>query len=393
MTVTDRPTLDGHRPAGRDLGPPRPPRPVRPAAGRGARGLAPRADDTGFWAVTKHADVVAVSRDSATYSSELGGAFIPTQDEEALSSLRLTILMMDPPKHHRYRRLVSRGLHAPDDRQPGRGDRSPRRPGRRRGLREGRGRVRRGDRGPGPGPDDLRDDRPGEVELAPDVRAEQPAHRLPGRPRLPGRGPDDGLDGGLRPLRRGGRRPSPEPPRRPHDRPGRGRGRRRAPDRPRAQPLLHHPDRGRQRDHPEPDQPLAAGHHRPPRPGPAPAGRPVPVGHGDRRDAPLGQLDPQLPAHGHEGHRAAGRAHRRGRQGRRLLRLGQPGRGRLRRQPHLRRRAHAQRARDLRRRRRALLPRRQPGPGRDQGDHAPGRRAPARHRARPGPTPACTPTS
>jgi cholest-4-en-3-one 26-monooxygenase len=70
----------------------------------------PEPDDTGFWAVTKHADVVAVSRDSATYSSELGGAFIPTQDEEALLSLRLTILMMDPPKHHRYRRLVSRGF-------------------------------------------------------------------------------------------------------------------------------------------------------------------------------------------------------------------------------------------------------------------------------------------
>ena len=70
----------------------------------------PEPGDTGFWAVTKHADVVAVSRDSATYSSELGGAFIPTQDEEALLSLRLTILMMDPPKHHRYRRLVSRGF-------------------------------------------------------------------------------------------------------------------------------------------------------------------------------------------------------------------------------------------------------------------------------------------
>ena len=70
----------------------------------------PEPGDTGFWAVTRHADVVAVSRDSATYSSELGGAFIPTQDEEALVTLRLTILMMDPPKHHRYRRLVSRGF-------------------------------------------------------------------------------------------------------------------------------------------------------------------------------------------------------------------------------------------------------------------------------------------
>jgi cholest-4-en-3-one 26-monooxygenase len=66
--------------------------------------------DTGFWALTKHADVRAVSHDSATFSSELGGTFIPTADEEALASLRLTILNMDPPKHHRYRRLVSKGF-------------------------------------------------------------------------------------------------------------------------------------------------------------------------------------------------------------------------------------------------------------------------------------------
>ena len=50
---------------------------------------------------------------------------------------------------------------------------------------------------------------------------------------------------------------------------------------------------------------------------------------------------------------------------------------------HLRRGPHAQRPRHLRRRRRALLPRRQPRPGRDQGDHAPDRRAPARPRASP----------
>ncbi len=70
----------------------------------------PEVDDTGFWALTKYEDVKAVSHDSGTFSSELGGAFIPTADEEALASLRLTILMMDPPKHFRYRRLVSKGF-------------------------------------------------------------------------------------------------------------------------------------------------------------------------------------------------------------------------------------------------------------------------------------------
>jgi cholest-4-en-3-one 26-monooxygenase len=70
----------------------------------------PEPGDTGFWAVTKHADVRTISHDCATYSSERGGTFIPTSDEEALASLRLTILNMDPPRHNRYRRLVSKGF-------------------------------------------------------------------------------------------------------------------------------------------------------------------------------------------------------------------------------------------------------------------------------------------
>jgi cholest-4-en-3-one 26-monooxygenase len=70
----------------------------------------PEPGGRGFWAVTKHADVRAVSRDSATFSSALGATFIPDQDEEVLAQLRLTILNMDPPKHVRYRRLVSKGF-------------------------------------------------------------------------------------------------------------------------------------------------------------------------------------------------------------------------------------------------------------------------------------------
>jgi cholest-4-en-3-one 26-monooxygenase len=70
----------------------------------------PEPDGPGFWAVMRHADVRTVSRDPATYSSELGSTFIDTQTDEALAQLRLTILNMDPPKHNRYRRLVSRGF-------------------------------------------------------------------------------------------------------------------------------------------------------------------------------------------------------------------------------------------------------------------------------------------
>ncbi|MDQ2678710.1 MAG: cytochrome P450 [Actinomycetota bacterium] len=70
----------------------------------------PEPNGSGFWAITKHDDVRHVSRDTETFSSELGSTFIPDQDEEALAQIRLTILNMDPPKHQRYRRLVSRGF-------------------------------------------------------------------------------------------------------------------------------------------------------------------------------------------------------------------------------------------------------------------------------------------
>jgi cholest-4-en-3-one 26-monooxygenase len=70
----------------------------------------PEPDGPGFWAVTKHADVRTVSHDWETYSSELGATFIPTQDEEVLAQLRLSILNMDPPLHNRARRLVSKAF-------------------------------------------------------------------------------------------------------------------------------------------------------------------------------------------------------------------------------------------------------------------------------------------
>lgn len=70
----------------------------------------PEPEGPGFWAVTKHADVRTVSHDWETFSSELGATFIPTQDEEVLAQLRLSILNMDPPLHNRARRLVSKAF-------------------------------------------------------------------------------------------------------------------------------------------------------------------------------------------------------------------------------------------------------------------------------------------
>lgn len=67
----------------------------------------PEPAGSGFWAVTKHADVCTVSKDNATFSSELGGTFIEDTDEEALARTRLSFISMDPPKHSRYRRIVA----------------------------------------------------------------------------------------------------------------------------------------------------------------------------------------------------------------------------------------------------------------------------------------------
>ncbi|MEZ5180507.1 MAG: cytochrome P450 [Acidimicrobiales bacterium] len=64
----------------------------------------------GFWAVTRYDDVQAISRDHKTVSTELGTTFLQDMDEDALAMTRLTLLNMDPPKHSRYRRLVSAGF-------------------------------------------------------------------------------------------------------------------------------------------------------------------------------------------------------------------------------------------------------------------------------------------
>ena len=64
----------------------------------------------GFWAVTRYDDVRAVSRDHVTFSAELGSTFLQDMDEAAMELVRMTILNMDPPKHSRFRRIVSAGF-------------------------------------------------------------------------------------------------------------------------------------------------------------------------------------------------------------------------------------------------------------------------------------------
>lgn len=63
----------------------------------------------GFWVVTRHADVVEVSRDPETFSSAVGHIQIYDIDEDALDA-RASMIDMDPPIHTRLRRLVSKAF-------------------------------------------------------------------------------------------------------------------------------------------------------------------------------------------------------------------------------------------------------------------------------------------
>ncbi|MEU1866162.1 cytochrome P450 [Streptomyces gardneri] len=64
----------------------------------------------GFWAVTRHSDVVRVLKDSRTYSSSLGATQIRDPDPADLPFIRRMMLNQDPPEHGRLRRLVSRAF-------------------------------------------------------------------------------------------------------------------------------------------------------------------------------------------------------------------------------------------------------------------------------------------
>jgi cholest-4-en-3-one 26-monooxygenase len=68
----------------------------------------------GFWNITKHADLIDVNRDTARFSSELGGTQIFSAmsgaESELMDTRGVLMLDMDPPKHTRYRLLVNKGF-------------------------------------------------------------------------------------------------------------------------------------------------------------------------------------------------------------------------------------------------------------------------------------------
>lgn len=77
----------------------------------------PESDGAGFWAVTRHADIVEVSRQPSVFSSahENGGHRIFNENEVGLtgagdSAIGIPFISRDPPVHTRYRKFIMPAL-------------------------------------------------------------------------------------------------------------------------------------------------------------------------------------------------------------------------------------------------------------------------------------------
>jgi cholest-4-en-3-one 26-monooxygenase len=70
-------------------------------------------DHAGYWALTRHADVAAVSKDQANYSTYLNGVIIrfnPEMDRDGVEQTRFLLINHDAPDHTKLRQIVSRAF-------------------------------------------------------------------------------------------------------------------------------------------------------------------------------------------------------------------------------------------------------------------------------------------
>jgi cytochrome P450/nitrite reductase/ring-hydroxylating ferredoxin subunit len=66
-------------------------------------------EGNGFWSFTRYDDIVAVSKDYGTYSSETGGTSLQDLTPEEIE-LRKSMIDTDPPRHTRLRAIVNQGF-------------------------------------------------------------------------------------------------------------------------------------------------------------------------------------------------------------------------------------------------------------------------------------------
>jgi cytochrome P450 len=71
----------------------------------------PYKNGAGFLALTGYDEVLAVSRDSATWSSEMDAVYFDVPGPDDLADMRgVMMLTMDPPRHTAWRALVNKGF-------------------------------------------------------------------------------------------------------------------------------------------------------------------------------------------------------------------------------------------------------------------------------------------
>ncbi|CAM3248337.1 cytochrome P450 [Nocardioides dubius] len=69
--------------------------------------------DTGYWAVTKHADVAAISKNSKDFSTQRNGVivrFAPDMTRDQVELQGAMLIHHDPPSHTAMRQVISRGF-------------------------------------------------------------------------------------------------------------------------------------------------------------------------------------------------------------------------------------------------------------------------------------------
>ena len=64
----------------------------------------------GFWAITKYADLKAVSKNPTLFSSERQGAIMRDPKPQDLPFVQSIMLSMDPPRHRNYRGVVNKAF-------------------------------------------------------------------------------------------------------------------------------------------------------------------------------------------------------------------------------------------------------------------------------------------
>jgi cholest-4-en-3-one 26-monooxygenase len=80
---------------------------------QGARDGMSEESGTGYWAVSSHADVAAVSKDSKNFSTAENGAIIRFKEgmtREQVELQRVMLINQDPPEHTATRHIISRGF-------------------------------------------------------------------------------------------------------------------------------------------------------------------------------------------------------------------------------------------------------------------------------------------